>query len=148
MKITVTGHTPPRLRGKEKIISQWLYYKLIELKEQEPITAAYNGMSPGGDQLFALQCIQLDIPVYCVFAYDKKEYNSNELYIIARAAGSVALQSKPSRDSYYRRDCFIVDNCDVLIALWDGIPHGGTYTTVDYARRVGKPIIYLPRGIL
>lgn len=148
MKIAVTGHRPPRLKGKEKIISQWLYNKLLELNQQEPITAAYNGMAPGGDQLFALQCIKLGIPVYCVFPYNRKKYHPDELYIVERAAGSMALQDQYSRDSYYKRDCFMVDNCDVLIAIWDGIPQGGTYITAEYARKQGKPVIYLPQGIL
>lgn len=148
MKVAVTGHRPPRLKGKEQIISQWIYDKLLELNNKDKIIAAYNGMAAGADQLFALQCIKLGIPVYCVFPYNRKKYHPDELYIIERAAGSIALQDEYSRDSYYKRDCFMVDNCDVLIAIWDGIPQGGTYITIDYARKQGKPIIYLPQGIL
>ena len=148
MKVAVTGHRPPRLKGKEQIISQWIYDKLLELNNKDKITAAYNGMAAGADQLFALQCIKLGIPVYCVFPYNRKKYHPDELSIVERAAGSIALQDEYSRDSYYKRDCFMVDNCDILIAIWDGIPQGGTYITIDYARKQGKPIIYLPQGIL
>lgn len=148
MKVAVTGHRPPRLKNKEKIISQWLYNKLLELKSQDNIIATYNGMAAGVDQLFALQCIKLNIPIYCVFPYNRKKYHPDELYIIERAAGSIVLQDEYSRDSYYKRDCFMVDNCDILIAVWDEIPQGGTYLTIEYAKKQDKPIIYLPQGIL
>ena len=91
MKVAVTGHRPPRLKGKEQIISQWIYDKLLELNNKNKITVAYNGMAAGADQLFALQCIKLGIPVYCVFPYNRKKYHPDELYIVERAAGSIAL---------------------------------------------------------
>ena len=36
----------------------------------------------------------------------------------------------------------MVDNCDLLLAVWDGVEAGGTWLTVNYARKIGKPIVY------
>lgn len=36
------------------------------------------------------------------------------------------------------RDKLIVDNADIVIAIWDGVS-GGTNYTVKYAERIGKP---------
>ena len=43
---------------------------------------------------------------------------------------------------YWFRDKYMVDNCDLLLAVWDGIEAGGTWLTVNYARKIGKPIVY------
>ncbi len=37
------------------------------------------------------------------------------------------------------RNKLIVEQCDCLIAFWDGKSHG-TKFTIDYARQMGKPI--------
>ena len=39
---------------------------------------------------------------------------------------------------------YVVDHCDVLIALWDGKPSrgkGGTAEIIEYARKRGRPLI-------
>lgn len=41
------------------------------------------------------------------------------------------------------RNYKIVDKSDVLVALWDGRTSGGTYRTIDYADKLGKPIVLL-----
>lgn len=36
----------------------------------------------------------------------------------------------------------LIEENDRLIALWDGTP-GGTKNCVDYAKKKGKPVIYM-----
>jgi tetratricopeptide (TPR) repeat protein len=41
---------------------------------------------------------------------------------------------------------YIVDRCEVLLALWDGQPacgRGGTAETIAYARQVGRPLVWI-----
>lgn len=40
------------------------------------------------------------------------------------------------------RNHYMVDNCDILIAVWDGSP-SGTKNCIDYAKKLGKKIIYI-----
>jgi len=40
------------------------------------------------------------------------------------------------------RNQWMVDNCDILIAVWDGTP-GGTANCVKYATKVNRRVIYI-----
>src|SRR5205085_2201316 len=48
------------------------------------------------------------------------------------------------RQAYFNAGRYVVDHCDVLIAIWDGKEargKGGTAVIVDYARSCGRPLI-------
>ena len=57
------------------------------------------------------------------------------------------LPSKSSRtEAYAQAGQYIVDNCDLLIALWDGKPaagQGGTAEIVEYAREKQCPLFWI-----
>lgn len=148
MKIALTGHRPERLRGYEKEVREWVQKVLTELQAEEPVTAAYCGMARGADQIFGLECIEQGIPLCCCFPFERKQLSPQEQYLVDNSAMSMALQSSYSRTAYYERDCYMVDKCDVLLAIWDGYKLGGTWLTVDYALKQDKKIIYFPKEIL
>jgi len=53
-------------------------------------------------------------------------------------------QAELRRDAYAQVGRYVVDHCDVLIAVWDGEPsrgRGGTAEIVQYAREQKRPII-------
>ncbi len=53
-------------------------------------------------------------------------------------------QAELRRDAYAHVGRYVVDHCDVLIAVWDGEPsrgRGGTAEIVQYAREQKRPII-------
>lgn len=43
----------------------------------------------------------------------------------------------------HKRNRWIVDESDVVIAVYDGRQEGGTYATLKYARKQGKPILWI-----
>lgn len=49
--------------------------------------------------------------------------------------------------AFYEADIDIVDDCDLLLVIWDGLPDGpaggGTADVVTYARAVGKPLVWV-----
>lgn len=47
---------------------------------------------------------------------------------------------RPSTSAYHRRNRLIAENCDLLLAFWDGRSTGTKYT-IDYARQIGKPVV-------
>ena len=62
----------------------------------------------------------------------------------AREHGIKTLVFKPDYALYGRsapliRNRIIVDNADLVIALWDGVSRGTQYT-VSYAQRIGTPV--------
>lgn len=142
IKVAVTGHRPARLKGAEPAVSAWLAQQLKELNSKNVIEAAYCGMAQGTDQLFALECIKQDIPLYCVYPFKREKFHPQEEYIMNAAASVITLETLYSRASYFKRDKYMVDNCDILLAVWDGVQAGGTWLTIDYARKQGVPIIY------
>jgi nucleoside 2-deoxyribosyltransferase len=42
----------------------------------------------------------------------------------------------------FRRNRYLVENADLLLAVYDGLP-GGTAMTVGYAREIGVPVVCL-----
>ena len=51
--------------------------------------------------------------------------------------------------NHYHRGCmqlrnqYMVDNSDLVLAIWNGKESGGTWNTIKYARKQGKKIQYL-----
>ena len=41
------------------------------------------------------------------------------------------------------RNQYMVDNSDLVLAIWNGKESGGTWNTIKYARKQGKKIQYL-----
>ena len=58
-----------------------------------------------------------------------------------------------TEDIYYpakmqKRNQFMVDNSDIVIAVWDGSKKGGTYNCIKYAQKLEKEIIQInPKDI-
>lgn len=64
--------------------------------------------------------------------------------LFAQTHNLTLLEFLPDYEKYGKkaplvRNKLIVDNCDCLIAFWDGISRG-TKFTLDYAEKQGKPI--------
>lgn len=41
-----------------------------------------------------------------------------------------------------KRNEWMIDNSDAIIAVWDGTP-SGTANTIEYARKQGKPVLVI-----
>ena len=141
MKIALTGHRPERLKGQRVNISLWIAEQLLKYKDE--IEEVYCGMAQGADQIFADIAQRLEIPVICCYPYKKKKYHPKELEIIKEAKDVVYVSEEyTGKKVYWLRDKYMVDNCDLLLAVFDGVKKGGTWITVDYANKIGKPIEY------
>lgn len=45
-----------------------------------------------------------------------------------------------------KRNRFMVDNSNFIIGSWDGRKRGGTYYTLNYAKKLNREIILLDYG--
>lgn len=48
-----------------------------------------------------------------------------------------------SKDIFHRRDRYMVDKSDIVIAMYDGRKSGGTYYTMKYAQKCDKELIII-----
>ena len=63
--------------------------------------------------------------------------------LLRRSDRIVQVCDSYQRGCYHARNRYMVDNSDVLIAIFNGDPKGGTAYTVNYARKKGKEIIII-----
>ena len=123
--------------GTQSDMSVAQYDLLIAvLSEFNEMTEAHHGDCHGADTIFhwIIDDVHPDIEVHVHPPEDDKKRS----YCV----GHVMHEEKP----YLERNRDIVDACDVLIACPKGDKEelrSGTWATIRYARKVGKPIAIL-----
>ena len=151
MIVAFTGHRPQKIGGYDMqnptALAVWrkVHDLLKELKPEKTI----SGMALGVDQLCACASIDLGIPVIAAIPCDGQEsiwpQNSQDHYhwILAQTDEQVVVSPGPySVDKMMKRNAYMVDRCDTLIAVFDGTK-GGTSNCVRYAEKKGKRIIVI-----
>jgi uncharacterized phage-like protein YoqJ len=136
--VAFTGHRPPRL-PLDAYPSVYLA-TLGFLRELKPAWAIC-GMARGYDLLAAEVCIALGIPYIAAIPYPDQAERWTPMdrmtwELLKHLAGRVIILSQ----AYAPRNKWMVDNCDHLLACWDGAIGGGTASTVAYARLRGKHV--------
>lgn len=144
-RIAATGHRPKRLhltgydlKPLVALAGQWF--------DREKPDLVISGMALGWDQAVAMAAIDRKIPVHAYIPFvgqaDKWPKASCELYsrILAECAETKLLDlGGYSPVKMQRRNEAMVNDCDLLLALWDGGP-GGTANCIQYAEIEGCPV--------
>lgn len=157
MVICLTGHRPKKMFGYDLNHPGYIKLKnfLKDILVKYNCTEALSGMALGCDQVFAMAALELkkegyQIKLHCVIpfrGYDKKwPQSSKDLYRkICNQADEITVVD-PSTDYkpylMQKRNQYMVDHADMVIAIWDGSV-SGTKNCVDYANKKRKDIIYL-----
>ena len=115
----------------------------------------YCGMAMGFDLLAAESVIMLKklykkarIELVAVIPFEKQsdawdEHWKNRYQKVLRQADSVVYISREyKKGCYHTRNCYMVDNSEVVITWYDG-QLGGTAATLNYAARKDKKIVNL-----
>ena len=161
MKIAITGHRPSKLGGDYDLTSKLLQdIKIQILWELHLLAPDYvlnkhfftliTGMALGIDTLFAKIAIEGEIPfiaaIPCKQQYKKWAQKSRELWMDITdhklCDKYYVSEEVYTHDCMQKRNEWMVDNCDILIAVWDGTS-GGTANCVEYAKSKGKQIIFI-----
>jgi len=151
MIVAFTGHRPDKLGGYKLPNPTYLHvYKEIEsnLKKLNP-EKVISGMALGVDQWAAYIAYKLKIPFIAAVPFEGQEkawptksqvtYNT----LLSKASEKVIVcDGGYSSSKMQKRNEWMVDHCDILIAVWDGTP-GGTANCVKYAQSVNKEIIFI-----
>lgn len=153
MKIAFTGHRPHLLGGYNDKTNRKteILYKIHDIIKDMSDREIITGMALGVDQWVAEYAIWHTIPfhAYLPFSFQeakwpgfvKKKYNK-----ILEKASSVKI-ILPDAKTYapwrmQARNKAMVDDCDLLVAVWNGKP-SGTGNCVEYARKKGREIIII-----
>ena len=147
MIIAATGHRSNKLGGSGT------YAKLVDfaqnyMRKAMPVSVI-SGMALGWDTAWAEAAYRQSIPFVAAVPFAGQEAMWPETsklkyrLLLRRAARvHVICTGSYARAKFQRRNEWMVDNADGVVALWDGST-GGTANCVQYARRVGKPIANL-----
>jgi hypothetical protein len=126
------------------------------LRGHEGSMEALSSLAAGADQLFADIALACGAELTVVIPsgdYEDGFTVPDELahfqHLRGRATREVQLAFPYATDeAYYAAGAYIADNCDRLLAVWDGHPArglGGTGDIVRYARHLGKPVTVIWR---
>lgn len=146
MIVCATGHRPNKLGGyglEVKVRLEYLAFTWLDLHKPNK---AISGMALGWDQAFAKAAIKLNIPLVAAIPFTGQEQawprsSQEEWKSIVDEAYEVVVVSSGGYATWkmQKRNEWMVDNSDLVLALWDG-SSGGTGNCVKYANKVSKPI--------
>lgn len=144
--LAVTGHRPKSLfdpEGTKQLLHEYL--------EKENPELVIIGMADGVDVWAGASCIDLGIDYIAAKPWaghfitsirqvsDMPEYDR----IIKGAKEVVAVSDATNYEGpevYMRRNRWMVDHSDKVVAIFNGIRRGGTYRTINYAKSIKKEV--------
>lgn len=159
-KIAFTGHRPNKLfRYDLKQKSYQILFERIKATTENIIKSnpssnhlLIQGMAQGVDQMAAVAGFHLKkiYPIEIEAAIPFKDHSLNwppqaqNLYNKIKEHCDYVTYVSDSYDNFclQRRNMYMVDKCDLLIAVYDNTP-GGTKNCINYARSKNKSIIYI-----
>ena len=117
----------------------------------------YSALAEGSDQLFALvakefQEISLVVPLPLpvedyLLEFETQTGRSNFLSLFESASNAIKLPYSENHQTAYRKlGDFLVIQCDLLLAIWNGEYSGGiggTGAVVEAAIRAAKPVYWI-----
>lgn len=148
--IAVTGHRPEKVGGHgitaRRALGAFAAEQLRLLAPDYVIT----GMALGWDQAIAAGCVLLGIPFTAAVPFEGQERRwppeAQERYhrLLSFAGQRVVVcdEFTPAVRALQKRNEWMVDHAEEVIALWDG-SFGGTHNCITYARKKGVPVTNL-----
>lgn len=159
--VCFVGHRPqkiPFLYDEEstsfKKLRCTLKKTIIELIENENVKHFISGVVIGADMLCAEIILELkaqysDITLECALPcetqaeYWTMKYREKYFDTVAASDKESMLQWRYTPDCVMKRDRYMVDKSDILLAVWDG-GKGPIKRTVNYATEKGKKVMCIP----
>lgn len=142
----ITGH-----RELENI--DWVKTKMQELIYELKIIYGYTCLAVGADQLFAelliVNNIKFTAVIPCTNYEATFEKETLDYFLLSKNMASKLIElnnNQPSEKAFNEGGKTVVDNSEIIIAVWNGDEAkglGGTADIVHYAKQLDKKIIHL-----
>ena len=149
MIVSFCGHRPDKLLGYKLPNPTYKHvYAKIEnaLKELKP-EKVISGMALGVDQWAAVIAYRLNIPFLAAIPFEGQETawpaESQKAFNLLRKVASEEVIVSPggyASNKMQIRNEWMVNHCDMLIAVYNGDKSGGTYNCISYAKTLKKEI--------
>jgi len=145
--VSGTGHRPNKLGGYSDANTAFLS-TIAEtwLKANTP-AKVISGMALGWDMSLALATLRLNMRLVAAVPFEGQESTwperSQKLYReVLNKASKVVLVTAGGYAPWkmHLRNQWMVDNCDKVLALYNGDPTGGTANCIRYAMLKNKPV--------
>ncbi len=163
MIIGFTGHRPNRLHIGEARVAARLREVLAALRDGARATGttarqiAVSPLAEGSDRLFAQTALDLGYELRAMLPFKSADYETTfgdatttSIYrtLLAQAARVQELPGSlnDTTAAYEAMGRAMVDEGDILVAVWDGKPaagRGGTPEIIEYAITRGKPVTWI-----
>lgn len=154
MIIAVTGHRPNKIGNEyngEGPYTDYLVEEFDKIIDEWKPTKAISGMALGVDTIWAACTLSLGIPLIAAIPFEGQDckwpLSSRETYwrILEDELVEKVYVSEPGYQAWkmHKRNEWMVDHADVLVAVWDEGEQGGTWACIQYARSKQIPIIYI-----
>lgn len=149
MRVGITGHQDLGNAETTKWVQQELENTISRLK----IKYGYSCLALGADQFFAGILLKRHIPLIAIIPSQNYEqtfdenFRSQYKHFLERAFEVIQLNyEQPSELAFFDASKLIVDDCDLMIAIWNGLPAkglGGTADVVRYATETHKKVVHI-----
>ena len=172
MRVGVTGHRNLAradrecLRGKVRaaLESTWAGAKAVLARPDRggyadlpPVLRVVSPLAEGTDRLVAREALDLGYELQCPLPFARDEYEndfvskeSREEYrdLLNRADRVLELDGRrdDEKEAYETVGRTVLDQCDLLLAIWDGSemrPRGGTGDILEEALRANVPCLHI-----
>lgn len=155
-----TGHRPQSLPyGYNEQDPQCIKLRMViwnlmnKLIKENLVTHFISGMALGIDQMCAEMVIALrdknpEVTLECAIPCEEQAVKWTEpqrdryFWIAERCDKETLVQHHYDKDCMQKRNRYMVDSSEIVIAVWNGKP-SGTGNTVRYAQEKGKTILVI-----
>lgn len=154
MKIALTGHRPQKIGQPPEWLGQGpasdyirreILKFLVEQNKKGNKLTLISGMALGCDLIFADIAVRANLPLIAAIPFEgqsrvwskENQIIYNKILEYPKCTKHVVCDGGYSAKAMQVRNEWMVDNCDMLIAVYDGTS-GGTGNCVKYAEQIGK----------
>ena len=155
-----TGHRPQDLGfapggAAEQALKNRIAGETLRLIAEQNVRHFISGMALGVDTYAAQAVLRLrelypDVTLECALPCKgqdrrwKKADREEYARILAAADRVTLLQESYTSFCMQLRDAYMVEQADIVLAVWNGCETGGTAYTVNCARKRGRTVIVIP----